>query len=43
LGGFGDAQIDTNVVMKFLEEKKMGLKNNLDPVDIEILLKHDFE
>lgn len=41
--GFGGAEggVDTNHVLRMIEEKKSNLKNILLPVDIEITITHD--
>lgn len=43
--GFGgaDGGVDTNHVIKLIEEKKNNLPNLLLPVDIEIVITHDEE
>jgi hypothetical protein len=41
--GFGgtDGGVDTNHVIRMIEEKKANLPNLLKPVDIEIIITHD--
>lgn len=40
--GFGgEGIIDTNHVMRLIEEKKLNLPNLLLNIDIEVILKHD--
>lgn len=43
--GFGgtDGGVDTNHVIRMIEEKKANLPNLLLPVDIELIITHDKE
>eukprot|EP00347_Sterkiella_histriomuscorum_P003806 403362870 len=43
--GFGGAEggVDTNHVIRMIEQKKQNLKDILKPVDIEIVLTHEIE
>lgn len=39
--GGGEVQVDPNVVMRLLEEKRQNIKHIMPTLDVEVILKHD--